>query len=263
MDLLKKELAPISTKSWAEIEKRAQEVLRSQLSARKAVKVKGPMGWDYTYVPEGRLEGKEEGNEVKAMNYAARPLTETRIEFTLDRWELDNIERGAENPDLGTLEEAAKKIAIYEEEAIYKGNPAIGIKGLDHYSKGNTVKVEEEGSGIMKAITEASIKLRKKFETPPYVLIAGKKFLEKLNTTVHSYQITKWINEYIGTEILFSFAIENALMIPQRSSDLELTIGGDFSIGYQSHDARKVKLFISESFTFRVLNPEIVVKLEV
>ena len=41
MDILKKELAPLSTNVWQEIETRAAEVLLSRLSARKAIHVDG------------------------------------------------------------------------------------------------------------------------------------------------------------------------------------------------------------------------------
>ena len=44
MDFLKKELAPISGKVWKDIEERAKEVLTTQLSARRFVKVTGPIG---------------------------------------------------------------------------------------------------------------------------------------------------------------------------------------------------------------------------
>ena len=50
--------------------------------------------------------------------------------------------------------------------------------------------------------------------------------------------------------------------MPFDHEDLELTIGRDFSIGYQSNDAQSVRFFATESFTFRVLDPSIIVKLK-
>ncbi|MGL4905007.1 MAG: encapsulin, partial [Cetobacterium sp.] len=44
MDFLKKELAPISENVWKNIEERAKEVLTTQLSARRFVKLEGPVG---------------------------------------------------------------------------------------------------------------------------------------------------------------------------------------------------------------------------
>jgi len=44
-------------------------------------------------------------------------------------------------------------------------------------------------------------------------------------------------------------------MITQRGGDIELILGQDLAIGYESHTAGKVTLFFTESFTFRVLEP--------
>ena len=46
MDILKRELAPLTDEAWDEIESKAKEVLENHLSARKAVHVKGPLVWN-------------------------------------------------------------------------------------------------------------------------------------------------------------------------------------------------------------------------
>jgi uncharacterized linocin/CFP29 family protein len=42
----------------------------------------------------------------------------------------------------------------------------------------------------------------------------------------------------------------------QRGGDFELTVGEDFSLGYLEHSGAAVRLYLQESFTFRVLSPE-------
>ena len=41
-----------------------------------------------------------------------------------------------------------------------------------------------------------------------------------------------------------------------RGGDFQLTCGEDLSLGYLSHDADTVDLFLEESIAFRVLTPE-------
>ena len=53
MDILKRELAPLTDEAWDEIESKAKEVLENHLSARKSVHVKGPFGLEYTVLSEG------------------------------------------------------------------------------------------------------------------------------------------------------------------------------------------------------------------
>jgi Uncharacterized protein, linocin/CFP29 homolog len=107
--MLNREHAPISKEAWSEIEKRLKEVFKNYLSARKVVKVEGPKGWNFNVISEGRLGEVQEDGDLCYANYNVIPLTEARVEFEMDRWELDNILRGAKDIDFTPLEEAAKK----------------------------------------------------------------------------------------------------------------------------------------------------------
>ena len=46
-----------------------------------------------------------------------------------------------------------------------------------------------------------------------------------------------------------------AFMLSQRGGDLEIILGQDMAVGYDSHSSDKVKLYYTESFTFRILEP--------
>ena len=47
----------------------------------------------------------------------------------------------------------------------------------------------------------------------------------------------------------------------QRGGDFLFEAGEDLSVGYDSHDAETVELYLVESFTFRVVTPEAAVAL--
>ncbi|SES87015.1 family 1 encapsulin nanocompartment shell protein [Anaerobranca gottschalkii] len=256
MDVLKRNLAPLTKEVWDEIEERAAQVLKTNLSARKVVNVQGPKGWDYNALATGRLTMIEGTNSGL---YEVQPLVETRFTFELDRWEMDNFIRGAKDIDLTSLEEAAKKIAEFEENAIYNGFPQGNIKGLMEVAE-TTISLGEDVESILKGISQGILKLRDAFEEGPYTLIVGEKVWNLVNQVVNGYPLKKIIEELLGKEIVYSKYIDGALLLPFNHNDLELTIGHDFSIGYEWHDNKKVKLFISESFTFRVLNNSIIVK---
>ena len=51
------------------------------------------------------------------------------------------------------------------------------------------------------------------------------------------------------------------MLLSTAGGDFELTIGQALAIGYASHDRNEVELFLTESFTFRVLRPEAAVEL--
>jgi uncharacterized linocin/CFP29 family protein len=52
------------------------------------------------------------------------------------------------------------------------------------------------------------------------------------------------------------------LLVSTRGGDYELTVGQDLSIGYASHDRTDVELYLTESFTFRVLEEKAAVFLK-
>ncbi|MCC5910167.1 MAG: bacteriocin family protein [Clostridiaceae bacterium] len=259
MDVLKRELAPLTSEVWEEIDAKAGQVLKANLSARKAVKVVGPKGWDHTVVAEGRLDLLNEDGNVKSGIYKAKPLVEARINFTLNRWEMDNIVRGAKDIDLDALEDAVRELAYFEEKSIYEGFEKGGIVGLKEASENESIPFGIEGTAIMDSISKGLILLREAYADKPFTLIVGKEAWRRLNMEIQGTPLINRIEALMDGTILYSPVVEDAFLIPYDHDDLELTIGQDFSIGYETHDEKTVRLFITESFTFRVLDPKLIV----
>lgn len=259
MDMLKREMAPLADAAWEEIDARAEEVLKSILTARKAVKVDGPKGWDFTQVSEGRLESIDDKETVKAGIYKVKPLVEARMSFSLNRWELDNIIRGAKDIDLEPLEKAVTELAKFEERAIYQGYTRGTIEGLLEASGHDPIVFGENGTEIMESITKATLLLKDFFVTGPFVLVVGNEAYTRINKDVQGYPLIQRIENLIQGKVLVSDVLEGALLIPYNHDDLEFTVGQDFAIGYESADHETVKLFVTESFTFRVLDENIIV----
>lgn len=263
MDILKRNIAPLTEEAWNEIDEQAIEVLHSQLSARKAVHVEGPKGWDYTVVPEGRLTLVDNEKDVKTGVYNSTPLVEARISFELDRWEMDNLVRGAKDVELEALEEAVKKLALFEEEAIYNGYEKGNIKGLKNSSEQETLSFGEDAKTILEMIAKGMIMLQDAFVEKPYNLVVGDEAWKRINRESNNYPLVKQVEELIGGKVIYSHVVEGAILLPEDHDDLEMTIGQDYSIGYESHTDEKVRLFITESFAFRVLDPALIVNFTV
>lgn len=258
--MLKRELAPFDSSVWNEIDIRAEQVLKSYLSARKVVNVQGPKGWNFTAISDGRLnKTMTSENKVSYATYNVIPLVEARIEFTLNRWELDNILRGAKNIDLKPLEDAVTEIAVFEEDVIYNGMGSVDIRGLTEEA-GQTLELGTTEKEILENISEGVLHLNRSFLQRPFTLIVGTEVFKLLNSKTQGYPLINRIEKIIGGNVIKSHVLEGALLLPYDHEDLELTIGNDFSIGYQSSDNTEVKFFVTESFTFRVLNNDIIVR---
>ncbi|NMA23430.1 MAG: bacteriocin family protein, partial [Spirochaetales bacterium] len=75
----------------------------------------------------------------------------------------------------------------------------------------------------------------------------------------HPMSLFDRVEKLIDGKIILSSCLQGAILIPYDDENLELTIGIDYSIGYESHDSKEVTLFATESFTFRVMEEKAVV----
>ena len=121
MNNLKRELAPLSTAAWKEIDAEATRVLKLKLAGRKLVDFEGPLGPAAAGVNTGRREplSKPPLADIEASRRQVIPLVELRSYFELSREEMDAVERGAKDPELQPLIDAATRIAYAEDTAIF------------------------------------------------------------------------------------------------------------------------------------------------
>ncbi len=256
MDILRKNLAPVSSAAWEEINETAVELLESGLSARKFVDVDGPKGLDFSAVTTGRIEiPQNQKGKTKYGIHKVLPLIEVRVPFELDIWELDNIARGAEDADLENLEEAANEIAQFEEKAIYEGLKNADIEGLKNSSDYQPVQFPKSADEVASVVAKAVAQLKANAIEGPYSLVLSNEKWQLVNSYGKGYPLKKQLESLIGGSIILAPNIKDAYLVTERGGDFKLTIGQDISIGYESHNNKKVQLFLTESFTFRVIDP--------
>lgn len=254
-------LAPITKNAWEQIDTRSKEVLVSTLSARKAVHVAGPKGSDYVAYNHGKLSDVSEQDGVRFSSYKVTPLVEIRIEFKLNRWELDNAIRGDHNIDFTNLEGAVKKAALFEEKVIYEGLSEGNIKGLFNVAK-PCQKLGDSADAVKKSIANGILKLRKAYFTGDLDLIVSEELYVKLWSLESQTPLVTTLESIIGGKIITSEAVTGAILIPHNNDNFVLELGEDFSLGYQEHDQKEVTFFIKESITFQVLDENLVLKFE-
>jgi uncharacterized linocin/CFP29 family protein len=89
-------------------------------------------------------------------------------------------------------------------------------------------------------------------------VIAAKDWLNLVELS-EGYPVQKQIQEILGGKVIINHSNENTFLVSERGGDYELVLGQDITLGYDSHDTKNVKLYLTSSFTFRVLSPEAVV----
>ncbi|MFC4278295.1 family 1 encapsulin nanocompartment shell protein [Achromobacter aloeverae] len=263
MNNLHRELAPISHAAWEQIEEEAGRTLKRYLAARRVVDVPEPQGLAYSAVGTGHVEKIDgPGDGVQAVRREVKPLVELRVPFKLSRQAIDDVERGSDDSDWEPLKEAARKLAYAEDRAVFDGYAAAGIVGVRPGASNPALKLPSAAMGYPGVIAQALNQLRLAGVQGPYRLVLGADAYTAISGgNEEGYPVLQHIQRLVDDEIIWAPAITGGLVLTARGGDFELKLGQDISIGYLSHSATAVELYLQESFTFRLLTTEAVVAL--
>ncbi len=264
--ILKREFAPVSDQAWGEIDKEAARTIKLNLVGRRLVDFSGPHGWELGSVNLGRVDlaSKKSKGAAPWGTRAVLPLVELRLPFVLPQMEIDNLNRGAEDVDLDPVQEAAEKGARFEDEAVFGGFAEGNITGITKASAHKAVKLPGEVTQYPAAVADALKAISAAGIEGPYALVLGPdNYYKLMQSAKPGYPPHRTIEEMLGGDILRTPVMgSDGLVISTRGGDFELTVGKDFSVGYASHDREAVEFFITESFTFRVIEPRAAVTLK-
>jgi uncharacterized linocin/CFP29 family protein len=258
MNNLHRELAPVSAAAWAGIEEEAKRTFALHAAARKAVDVTGPDGMALAGVGTGHMTAIDPpADGIQASLRAWRPVVELRVPFTLDREEIDSVERGALDPDWQPVKDAARKIAFAEDRAVFDGYAAAAITGVRQASSNPALTLPGEVRDYPDLVSKAVSQLRLAGVMGPYsLLLSADAWTAVSETSDHGYPIREHLARLLDGDIIWAPAIDGALLLSGRGGDYELRLGQDLSIGYLSHDAYSVELYFTESFTFAAYTSE-------
>ncbi|HSY22373.1 MAG TPA: family 1 encapsulin nanocompartment shell protein [Polyangiaceae bacterium] len=263
MNNLYRELAPISGAAWAQIDQEATRTLKRHLAARRVVDVPEPKGPGLAAVGTGHMESIEgPGEDVLATRRLAKALVELRVPFTLTRRAIDAAERGATDSDWSAVKEAARKIAFAEDRAVFDGYAAAGIEGIRPGASNRSLALPSTAAGYPAAVAKAVHQLRLAGVNGPYRLVLGAEpYAAASGGNEEGYPVLQHIQRLVDGEIIWAPAIAGGLVLTTRGGDFELDVGQDMSIGYLDHSATEVRLYLQESFTFRLLTTEAAIAL--
>jgi len=260
-----RELAPVTESGWELLDSEARERLTPGLAARRLVDFSGPHGWDHSATNLGRTESvaKPQEKGVTAVQRRVLGLVELRAGFSVARSELDDAERGAEDVDLEALDEAARRIARAENAAVFNGWKAAGIGGVIEASTHDRITLGDDCSQYPRHVAVAVDALRAAGIEGPYGLaLSPEAHTRVLETSEHGgYPLLEHLGKILGGPIVWAPAVDGGAVVSMRGGDFLFDSGEDLSIGYESHDAESVQLYLEESFSFRVATPEAAVAL--
>ncbi len=258
--------APITAEAWAEIDGEARRSLSAYLAARRLIDFSGPHGWDHSAVATGRLGPAEvlQGGAVRVRPRLVRPLVEVRTPFTVQREELDAINRGACDADLGSVIEAARQAAQAEDRTVFHGLASAGIVGLTEATPHEKVMISSDYAAYPGHAAQAIAMMREAGVEGPWAIALGPRCYAGVMRQGEGggYPVLKHLQLILeGGPVVFAPSIDGAVVVSQRGGDFELVCGQDFAVGYLAHDAEHVQLYLEETIAARICAPEAAVHL--
>lgn len=265
MNHLLRSLAPMSDSSWTLLDEEARRRLLPALAARKLVDFGGPRGWEHSATNLGRTASVEgaPSEGVTARRRLVLPLVELRADFELSLRELFDSDRGAEDADLEALDRAAHQIAVAENVAVFHGWPEASIEGIVAASPHAAIPLGGVADEYPRPVAAAVERLLQAGISGPYALaMGGEQYQRVVQTAEHGgYPLLEHLRKILEGPIVWAPGVKGAVVLSTRGGDFLFESGQDLSVGYGTHDGERVRLYLEESFSFRVATPEAAVAL--
>jgi uncharacterized linocin/CFP29 family protein len=264
MNHLLRSHAPISDESWTLLDEEARERLTPPLAARKLIDFSGPHGWDYSATNLGRTHAlaSAPSEGVSGLQRRVLPLVELRADFKISRAELRDADRGAEDVDLEALDKAVHQIALAENIAVFHGWQDV-VTGIAEASPHDVLELGEDTESYPTQVAGAIEQLLCDGIAGPYGLALGREQHRRVVETAEhgGYLLFDHLRKIVEGPLVWAPGVRGAVVVSLRGGDFLFESGQDFSIGYDSHDGEVVRLYLEESFSFRVATPEAAVAL--
>jgi uncharacterized linocin/CFP29 family protein len=252
--------APISEDSWKQIDEEAKARLTPGLAARRLVDFQGPNGWEYSATSLGRVSDDEISpiDHVEGRVRRVLPLVEVRARFTIARSELAAGDRGAVDIDFGDLDAAAQRVVVAENTAVFHGWSEAGIDVIARVSPHDGIPCGDDIERYPSFVARAVETLLRNGVGGPYALALGREEYTRVIETAERGGVLLFdhLREILGGPIVWAPGLDGGIVLSQRGGDFVFDSGQDLSVGYESHDAQNVTLYLEESFSFRVAAPE-------
>jgi uncharacterized linocin/CFP29 family protein len=199
---------------------------------------------------------------IEARLRCVQPMVELRVPFELRRAELEALDRGAGDFDADPVIAAARAVAIAEDRAIFHGYVQAGINGICEMQAASAIALSDDYEIYPVLVATALNKLRNEGVSGPYAIALGERYYTDLTeSTKGGYPVLEHVRKLVDGPLVWAPGLDGGLVMSTRGRDFILTVGQDFAIGYLDHDAERVRLYIEESFTFRIDSPQAAVPL--
>lgn len=138
------------------------------------------------------------------------------------------------------------------------GWDAVEFRGVGTGSTNATITRDDNSRRLAHYVARAVDELARAGIDGPYALAVDSPTWSEVlgGSDEGGSQMLSHLRNILGGDIVWAPGVQGAVVLSQRGGDFLFESGRDLSLGYDSHTADTVHLYLIESFTFRVATPE-------
>ncbi len=149
-------------------------------------------------------------------------------------------------------------MAVAENKAVFHGWAAAGLEGMTEATPHPAIP---RGDDVLQypslAARAVELLLRNGIAGPYGLALGTEDYTAVIETAEHGgHLLFDHLRKILGGPIVWSPGVDGGVVLSQRGGDFLFDSGQDLSVGYEDHDADEVRLYLEESFSFRVATPE-------
>jgi uncharacterized linocin/CFP29 family protein len=263
MDWLRRAAAPLSEKAWKEVDDIAGSMFKQTVAARRIVDFDGPRGWNHAATELGTFKAAQASQYSGSVRFSIPDVTllmELRANFSIPWADIDIFERVGPALQTKSIEDAGREMALAEDALVfYGGSTNPGILSSPDSPHVQLSDWSQPGRLVTDLLTAVEKLDALGIKGPYEAVLSPHHYYSYLLQTGEggAYPAAKQLNIAIA-HVYNSPVINGAVLFSTRGGDFIVTVGGDFAVGYRSHDDAAIHLFCVETIAARALTSEAV-----
>ena len=190
-------------------------------------------------------------------------LAQIRADFSLPWSAVEAFERDGPALDTSTAETAAREVGLAEDRLAYSGEP-VGTGFLEDPGWPR-IRLEDwtDPARVIADLVGAVEALDRLTVPGPYeAVLSADRYYAYLSAANRGYPVPRHTKNIIADVHRSLVMQDGGALFSMRGGDFILTVGGDLSVGYRSHDRDALHLFCVETVAPQTLEPDAVCVLE-
>lgn len=258
MKILNRESSPIAPAIWSQIDTEFTTLLSQRLKLRGTVDFT-PVTFETDAIPTGNLTSLKSEGGLEVQMRVPLSMVEIRHEFELPKKVIEEFKRDKPDFDGAVFKKVANAFSNAENNVILSGLKEANIEGILANLSYKPIKAKDT-KGLIDAVSSMLAAFASEFVGGPYKLILSTATLIKLvGESEGGVSVKERLESLLGKNffvICEAIGNDKILAISQRGGDFAFYNGLDVSIGYVEEKKDSFTLFMMESCSFRVINPE-------